>query len=129
MKQAIGKPARSASASVNDVAAAAFAGIAATQRRAPDVEEGRMFGATALKVGGKVFAMLVKGELVVKLPAPRAEVLRKSGRAHAFDPGHGRIMKEWVAIAATDTGLWAKLGAEARAFVSGAAKPNGRVSK
>jgi hypothetical protein len=38
-------------------------------------------------------------------------------------------MKEWVAIAATDTGLWTKLGAEARAFVSGTAKPNGRVSK
>ena len=88
-----------------------------------------MFGATALKVGGKVFAMLVKGEVVVKLPASRAEALRESGKAHAFDPGHGRILNEWVAIAATDTGLWAKLAAEARAFVSGAAKPNGRVSK
>jgi TfoX/Sxy family transcriptional regulator of competence genes len=128
VKQAIGKAARTASAS-SDNAAAAFAAIAATQRRAPDVTEGRMFGATALKVGGKVFAMLVKGELVVKLPAPRAEALREAGRAHAFDPGHGRIMKEWVAIAATDTDLWKKLGAEGRAFVSGAAKPNGRVSK
>lgn len=88
-----------------------------------------MFGATALKVGGKVFAMLVKGDLVVKLPASRAEALREAGAAHAFDPGHGRIMKEWVAIPATHTALWAKLGAEARAFVSGVAKANGRVSK
>ena len=88
-----------------------------------------MFGATALKVGGKVFAMLVKGELVVKLPGPRADTLREAGAARPFDPGHGRIMKEWIAIPATNAGLWAKHAAEARAFVSGAAKPNGRVSK
>jgi TfoX/Sxy family transcriptional regulator of competence genes len=112
-----------------DAATVAFGAIAATQRRVPEVEEGRMFGATALKVGGKVFAMLVKGELVVKLPASRAAALGESGKAHPFDPGHGRIMKEWVAIPATDSAAWAKLAAEARTFVSGAAKPNGRVSK
>jgi TfoX/Sxy family transcriptional regulator of competence genes len=88
-----------------------------------------MFGASALKVGGKVFAMLVKGDLVVKLPASRAESLRESGRAHPFDPGQGRIMKEWVAIPATDTGLWAKHVAEARDFVSEATKASRRASK
>ena len=87
-----------------------------------------MFGATALKVGGKVFAMLVKGELVVKLPASRAEALRDSGKAHAFDPGHGRIMKEWVAIPSTNDGLWAKHAAEARDFVSEAARVKRRVT-
>jgi TfoX/Sxy family transcriptional regulator of competence genes len=127
MKRAVRKPARAAPA--DDAAAAAFAAIAATQRRAPDVEAGRMFGATALKVGGKVFAMLIKGELVAKLPASRAEALREAGAARPFDPGHGRIMKEWIAIPATDTGLWAKRAAEARDFVSGAANGKRRVSK
>jgi hypothetical protein len=34
----------------------------------PRVRRGRVFDATALTLGGKVFAMLVKGNLVVKLP-------------------------------------------------------------
>jgi len=33
----------------------------------PDLERGRMFGSVGLKTGGKVFAMLVKGALVVKV--------------------------------------------------------------
>ncbi len=39
------------------------------------VAPARMFGSTALKVGGKVFAMLVKGKLVVKVPAGRVAAL------------------------------------------------------
>lgn len=63
------------------------------------VEVSRMFGSDALKAGGKVFAMHVKGCLVVKLRASRAEELIAGGVASAFDPGHGRPMKQWVAIA------------------------------
>jgi TfoX/Sxy family transcriptional regulator of competence genes len=57
-----------------------------------------MFGSPVLKVGGKVFAMLVKGRLVVKLPKERVERLVASGTGKPFDPGHGRPSKEWVAV-------------------------------
>ncbi len=42
--------------------------------------------------------MEVKGKLVVKLSAERATELRDAVFAEAFDPGHGRPMKQWVAI-------------------------------
>jgi TfoX/Sxy family transcriptional regulator of competence genes len=34
----------------------------------PSLGQGRMFNAVGLKTGGKLFAMVVKDELVVKLP-------------------------------------------------------------
>lgn len=58
----------------------------------------RMFGSTGLKVNGKVFAMLVKGRFVAKLPRERMDQLVASGAGASFDPGHGRLMKEWVAL-------------------------------
>lgn len=64
----------------------------------PSVEASRMFGSDAIKVHGKVFAMHVKGCLVVKLSRPRAEELINASVASVFDPGHGRPMKQWVAI-------------------------------
>ncbi len=75
-----------------------------------------MFGSTGMKVDGKVFAMLVKDALVVKLPAGRAEALVAAGRAVPFDPGHGRVMKEWVALSAGQDS-WSRLVTEAREFV------------
>lgn len=40
-----------------------------------------MFGSSGLKVESKVFAMLVKGELVVKLPKHRVDQLVPPARA------------------------------------------------
>lgn len=57
------------------------------------------FGANTLKVKGKIFAMPMRGALVVKLPRQRAATLVDSGAAAFFDPGQGRLMKEWVALA------------------------------
>ncbi len=45
----------------------------------PGITKSRMFGSTGVKVGGKVFAILVKGKLVVKLPKERADALVGSG--------------------------------------------------
>lgn len=42
-----------------------------------------------LRVSGRIFAMLVKGELVVKLPKGRVDELTASGVGHRSDPGHG----------------------------------------
>ncbi len=82
------------------------------------VTRGRMFGSTGLKVNGKVFAMLVKGKFVAKLPGERVDQLVSSGAGEYFDPGHGKLMKEWVALAGAEN-QWVGLAKEARRFVSG----------
>jgi TfoX/Sxy family transcriptional regulator of competence genes len=87
-------------------------------RRAANVEAGRMFGSEALKVRGKVFSMCVRNRLVVKLPAPRAKELIDSRLAAPFDPGHGRVMKEWVSIAPSAKVDWVAISSEAKAFVA-----------
>ena len=82
------------------------------------VTRGRMFGSTGLKVNGKVFAMLVKGKFVAKLPGERVDQLVASGAGAYFDPGHGRLMKEWVTLAGAED-QWIDLAKEARCFVGG----------
>ena len=62
---------------------AVFGAIAERLLSEDGVTEGTGFGANAgLRVGGKIFAMLVRGELVVKLPAVRCVELVSSGIAH-----------------------------------------------
>lgn len=78
----------------------------------------RAFGATSLKTEGKIFAMLVKDRLVVKLPADRVTALVESGAGERFDPGHGRIQKEWLAVAGDDPARWRELATESEAFVA-----------
>ncbi len=95
-----------------------FADVVEVLSKEASLEQGKMFGAQGLKVGGKVFAMLYKGEMVVKLPSARVEALIRSGKGRPFDPGHGRVMKEWVGIAPATSG-WADLAREARGFVRG----------
>jgi hypothetical protein len=78
---------------------------------------GSGFGSGALKVKGKIFAMMSsKGQFVVKLPKQRVEELIVSSQGERFDPGHGRYMKQWVAITAKNT-PWLRLAAEAYQFV------------
>ena len=78
----------------------------------------RAFGATSLKTGGKIFAMLVHGRLVVKLPAKRVEALVGEGAGQRFDPGHGRIQREWLDVASDDFETWVALASESEAFVA-----------
>ena len=84
----------------------------------PGVEPTRMFGSAGLKVHGRTFAMLVKGQLVVKLPAARVDDLIVAGAAERFDPGHGRLMREWANLVADDPATWRALVAEALDFVA-----------
>lgn len=97
---------------------ARFASIAEAELGAPGVTGGTGFGGSeGLRISGKIFAMLVKEELVVKLPKERVAELSATGVGHPFDPGHGRFMKEWVAVPIKAGRRWPALVEEAREFV------------
>jgi hypothetical protein len=67
---------------------------------------GKGFGSGALKVNGKIFAMISsKREFVVKLSEERVNELVTAGKGSRFDPGRGRVMKEWLVVTADHT-LW-----------------------
>jgi TfoX/Sxy family transcriptional regulator of competence genes len=72
----------------------------------------KMFASMGLKVNGKVFAVLVKGKFVTKLPRDRVDELVRLGNGTYFDPGHGRLMKEWVAVSCGQES-WVELAREA----------------
>jgi hypothetical protein len=79
--------------------------------------EGRRFGSYALKTRDRIFAMLVRGRLVVKLPRQRVNELIASGAGERFDPGHGRLMKEWLVLEPAADADWLSLATEALEFV------------
>jgi hypothetical protein len=74
-----------------------------------------------LRVGGKIFAMMVRGRFVAKLPRARVDALVAAGQGDRFDPGHGRVMKEWISVAEGDED-WLALAREAYRFVKAIAK-------
>lgn len=78
----------------------------------------RAFGATSLKTDGKIFAMLVKDRLVVKLSADRVTELVEERVGEQFDPGHGRIQKEWLSVFGHDQAAWRALATESEAYVA-----------
>ena len=78
----------------------------------------RAFGSTSVKSDGKTFAMLVKDRLVVKLPTARVGELVREGVGEAFDPGHGRIQREWLSVTGADPDQWRLLATESEAFVA-----------
>ena len=75
-----------------------------------------MMSSYGLKVNGKIFAMFGRKQFVTKLPKARVDALVNAGVGTNFDPGHGRIMKEWAVVA--DGGPdWIDLAKEAYEFV------------
>jgi hypothetical protein len=81
------------------------------------VTQGTGFGKNpGLRVGGKIFAMMIDGALVVKLPKARVTELVGAGDAEHFDTGSGRLMKEWASVSSGD---WVALAQEAYTFVKG----------
>jgi TfoX/Sxy family transcriptional regulator of competence genes len=81
-----------------------------------DVTAGRMMSSYGLKVNGKIFAMFGRKQFVAKLPKARVDTLVKDGVGKNFDPGHGRLMKEWVVVAESGSD-WLLLAKEAYEFV------------
>jgi mRNA degradation ribonuclease J1/J2 len=59
-----------------------------------------------------------KGRLVVKLPKERVEDLVAAREADLFDPGHGRVSKEWASFFIKLESKWPAIVEEARAFVA-----------
>ncbi|HWH92755.1 MAG TPA: hypothetical protein VNT03_02740 [Baekduia sp.] len=81
----------------------------------PDVELKRAFSSPGLRFRDRIFAMHVRGELVVKLPPSRCEELGSDGAARPFRIGQ-RVMREWVVIGAEREFEWDALADEALAF-------------
>jgi hypothetical protein len=83
--------------------------------------EGKGFGSSGqLKVRGRIFAMLVRGALVLKLPRARVDELVESGAGTRFDAGKGTPMREWLVLSSSETRPWLPLAQEALAFVQSA---------
>ncbi len=96
-----------------------FAPVVAAFVRDRRVSQKRMFSShNVLNVNGRIFAMLVKDKIVVKLPRQRVDELVSARKGGYFDPGHGRLMKEWVAVEAGRVN-WVDLATEAYHFVKG----------
>jgi hypothetical protein len=93
--------------------------IAEAELATPGVKGGTGFGRSeGLRVSNKIYAMLVNGELVVRIPKARVDELVDAGIGRRFEPSPGRIMKEWLSLPPAASRRWKALVAEARAFVS-----------
>ncbi len=94
-------------------------GPSVTEFEARSARGARKFGSNGLKANGKLFALFTQGTLVVKLPKDRVAALVAKGHGEPFDPGHGRLMKEWLSVVSPRVS-WVDLAKEAHAFVGGA---------
>ena len=84
----------------------------------PTVSKGTGFSSSpGLRVGGRIFAMIVRNQLVVKLPKSRVDELVEAGTAERFDRGKGQRMKEWAATSTQHDAQWEQLMTEALEFV------------
>jgi len=81
------------------------------------------FGSGSLRIDGKIFAMFVRGHLVVKLPRVRVDELVAAGEGERFDANKGTPMKEWLSLSDRSRLAWEDLSGEAYAFVSGRDSP------
>src|SRR5580704_19227855 len=82
---------------------------------------GSGFGRSALRYRGKIFAMFVRGALVVKLPGQRVDELITAGHGARFDANKGTPMREWFTVAPDCPLPWPALAAEALDFARQAA--------
>lgn len=89
----------------------------------PDIAVKRAFGSPGLRYKDKVFAMLVRDELVVKLAAGRCEELASDGGAAPFRIGN-RSLREWVVIGPGREFEWDALADEALAYARSASATN-----
>jgi hypothetical protein len=77
---------------------------------------GSGFGRSALRWENKIFAMFVRGRLVVKLPVPRVDALVSGGDGVRFDANKGTPMREWLSLDPESGLAWLPLAHEALDF-------------
>jgi hypothetical protein len=83
---------------------------------------GAGFGRSALRFHNKIFAMFVRGRLVVKLPAERVEALVGDGEGVHFDANKGTPMREWFSLDPRSDRPWSPLAREALDFARAAGR-------
>ncbi len=94
-----------------------FARVVAAFAENRQVIRKRMFSSeNVLTVRGKIFVMFARGKFVAKLPKERVDEIVNAGKGERFNPGHGRLMKEWIALEAQREN-WVALAQEAYEFV------------
>ena len=76
----------------------------------------------SLKIRKKMFVMFNKERFIVKLPKERVKDLLNSGEGKPYDPGNGKIMKEWVIIPEEQSDKWISFTSEAMEFAKKLAK-------
>jgi hypothetical protein len=74
------------------------------------------FGRHALRYHGKIFAMFVRGDLVVKLPEQTVDELVSKGHGERFTANKATPMREWFAAAPDCPLPWAALATDALTF-------------
>ena len=77
---------------------------------------GAGFGRSALRFNGKIFAMFVRGQLVLKLPEDRVDDLIAAGHGDRFDANKGTPMREWLSLDPGSDAPWLPLAHEALSF-------------
>jgi hypothetical protein len=77
---------------------------------------GSGFGRGAIRYRRKIFAMFVRGQLVVKLPRKRVDELVAEGHGVRFDANKGTPMKEWFSLDPESGLAWPPLAREALSF-------------
>ncbi len=83
------------------------------------IEPGWGSSSVVLKARGKIFVMLLRDELVLKLPKERVDEIVAARGGRRFDPRRdGRVMKEWVVLSGKG-GKPVELAREAHRFVGG----------
>jgi hypothetical protein len=85
----------------------------------PKIELKHAFSSPGLRYEDRIFAMHVKGDLVVKLAAGRCEELASDGAARPFRMGN-REMREWVVVGPEREFEWDGLADEALAYARSA---------
>jgi TfoX/Sxy family transcriptional regulator of competence genes len=81
----------------------------------------RTFGSNGLKYNGKLFAMLSREQLVLKLPRQQVDAFVAAGEGQRMVSGGGREMREWLVLDSACREDWTSLARQACAFVKASA--------